>query len=95
MAWDITTQFMAHMGGALVEFGTGTMGTAGTVEIATNIPTLRVANATWKAAGTARTILIDAGIMCDMTKTTDAVTFSSSAGAASYGSTFTYMLVGW
>ena len=95
MAWDITTQYMAHMGGALVEFGTATMGTAGTVEVATNIPVLRTASATWKAPGAVRTILIGSHIMCDMTKTTDAVTFSDSAGAGNAGATFTYMLVGW
>ena len=94
MAWTHANQQMAHMNGAGVEYGKGTMGTAGTVEINTHFKNIYAATATWIAAGTVRTILIDSNIMCDLANTSDCVTFADSAGTANAGATFSYILIG-
>jgi len=93
MAWDPTTQWRAQLVGAQKEFGTATLGTDGTVEIATKLRTLLAATAMHKAPASGL-LLVSSSIMCDGTVTSGAVTFADAAGAIHSGATIWYSIIG-
>ncbi|KKN83503.1 hypothetical protein LCGC14_0297410 [marine sediment metagenome] len=93
MAWDHTNQFQTQDRHSQIEYGTLTLGATGTVECYTYLSAIHSAKATHKAAESGN-VLAASTIMCDCTITTNAVTFSDSAGAVNASATITYELRG-
>ncbi len=89
MAWSYDTQFQTQDRQSQVEYGAGTIGTDGTVEVTTRLSTIRSVNVTPNAGA-----IVDTGIKCDLTITSGAVTFTDYAGAINSGRTFTYEIRG-
>jgi len=93
MAWDNNNQFGGSFGGGIIEYGNGTIGSDGTVEIATTLGTILAATATISVAS-GDYPRVSGTFVCDKTITSGAVTFEHSAGADANGMTFTYILIG-
>ena len=89
MTWDGETQTMAHINGGCVEFGKVTLGSDGTVEVATMLSVVKAAFALHVSGAIAATPL-----KCDLTITAGAVTISDAGGTANAGAIVSYILIG-
>ena len=95
MAWDPSKQFQTQDRSSTVEFGRATLGSDGTVEVATSLSTILSAIVVYKDfSGGAVPVL--GALTCDNTITSGAVTITDDvAGALNSGVTIQYTFRGY
>ena len=90
MAWDPATQHEGMLNGARVEFGSGIIGSDGTLELATMLAEVNAISLTGKS----NPLYMNTLFSSDLTITSGKITIRDPAGAPNEGRTFTYLLLG-
>jgi len=88
--WSPANQWRGMINGARVEYGSGIIGTDGTLELATEMGSVKAIQLTGKS----NPLYLNTVLSCDLTITSGCVTIQDPAGAPNSGRTFSYILFG-
>lgn len=90
MAWAPATQHQGMLNGARVEFGSGIIGSDGTLELATMLAEVQGISLTGKS----NPLYMNTVLSSDLAISSGAITIRDPAGAVNENRTFSYMLWG-